>query len=120
MLLSHKTSKKNLYKILQSGYILPASITFQKELNPYDIDLKYIFTSCCPDTINIFDLTLLSYSIFFDANVIYDRVFYTNHHHSAGNISSSKKYPKNYKYIHRTLRSLYNHSMKIAHSIKMT
>ena len=90
--LFHQTDKYFIYNILETLYILPSNKTKNKNQNPYNVFLPYIFMSCC----NKKDFgSLFQYTFIFESNILYNRTFYTNENHSAGNIETSIYYQKN-------------------------
>ena len=90
--LFHETIYEYIYDIIDSKFLLSSYITKNKEQNPYDIYLPYIFMNCCIKE----DIKYLSpYTFIFSYDILYDRTFYINSNHSGGNIKTSTYFPKN-------------------------
>lgn len=66
--------------ILKSKALLPASKTHNKNQNPYNKDLPYIFFNACPDK-HIKHL-IASPILIFPIDILYNKTFYTNTTHS--------------------------------------
>ena len=100
----HETNNEYIYDIIDSKFLLSSHITKNKEQNPYNIYLPYIFMNCCIKE----DIKLLSsYTFIFSCDILYDRTFYINSYHSAGNIKTSTYFPKNTN-KNKLYNSLYN------------
>lgn len=110
--LLHQTDIENINNIIDDKYLLPSSITKRKMQNPYNIYSPYIFMSCC----NKKDFNNLhTYTLIFDIDILYDRCFYINDHHTGGNIKSSLYIKK-----HTPINKIYNELLiLLLHSKKM-
>ena len=103
--LFHETNNEYIYDIINSKFLLSSHITKNKDQNPYDIYLPYIFMNCCVKE----DIKYLSsYTLIFPCDILYNRAFYINSNHSAGNIKTSTYFSKNTskKKIHNSLYNL--------------
>jgi len=110
--LFHETDIENLYDIIDNKFLLSSYITKNKNQNPYDIYLPYIFMNCCIKE----DFQYLSpYTFIFPSTILYDRTFYTNTCHSVGNINSSNYFRKNTSktIIYNELSNLLTESKKV-------
>ena len=109
--LFHQTDNEYIYNIIDSKYILSSKTTQNKKQNPYDVYLPYIFMNCCvKEDIKYLD----KYTFIFSYDILYDRQFYINSCHSAGNIKTSTYFPKNTNknIIHKELYNLLQTSKK--------
>ena len=69
--LLHQTDEEFFNDIIEKKYLLPSSKTKNKNQNPYNINLPYIFMSCCDKK----DFTdIFPYSFIFDIDILYDRL----------------------------------------------
>lgn len=116
MLIFHQTEKAHIIDLLNSGYILPASKTKKKSQNPYDVHLNKIFFSTMPHKKSLLKI-LYSYTFVFDSSILYNKIWYMNTNHSAGNIKNSTKYDKYENNINRHLQKLWKKSYEIYKSI---
>lgn len=92
MFLLHQTDKQLINKIITDGYLRPASVTKQRNQNPYNVNLPYIFFSCCKKK----DFNkLFPYTFVFESNILDAHTFYTNTSHVAGKTASTVTISKN-------------------------
>lgn len=119
LVLIHETDTSYLPSIFKSKALLPASKTHNKNQNPLDKDLPHIFFNACPD--KHIKYLIASPILIFPIDILYNKTFYTNDRHSAGNLKTSTKYTKNTskKIIYNSLLELFNKSLKISKEIKM-
>jgi hypothetical protein len=90
--LFHQTDHEYISNIIDSKFILSSKTTQNKNQNPYDVYLPYIFMSCCiKEDIKY----LFPYTFVFSYDILYDRQFYINSRHAAGDIKQSTYFPKN-------------------------
>jgi hypothetical protein len=109
--LFHETNNEYIYNIIDSKFILSSKTTQNKDQNPYDVYLPYIFMNCCVKE----DIKYLStYTFIFSYDILYERTFYINSSHGAGNLETSTYFPKNTnkKIIHNELYNLLQTSKK--------
>ena len=100
--LFHETDIENLYDIIDNKFLLSFYITKNKNQNPYDIYLPYIFMNCCIKE----DFQYLSpYTFIFSSTIC----------HSAENINSSNYFRKNTSktIIYNELSNLLTESKKV-------
>ena len=90
--LFHQTDYEYIHNIIDSKLLLSSYITKSKNQNPFDIYLPYIFVNCC---IKEDFKYLFLYTFIFPYTILYDRTFYIDTCHSAGNINSAKYFSKN-------------------------
>ena len=112
MLLCHSTKIETLKNIYNDDKLYPSCITLNKNQNPYDFYLKYLFFYTIPDNEALIKTQNSSLTFYFDSNILANKTFYTNKLHSAGNLESSKKYEKYNKYINIILKKLFINSYK--------
>jgi hypothetical protein len=116
MLLTHRTTPENLEKILNDGFIRPATETGIKEQNPYEFNLKYVFFTAAD--MNATKLTLQGCQLIFEHSILTNHRWYTNTSHLAGISKNTKSYPPKYRYTNSVLSKLYKQSKDIGDEIK--
>lgn len=116
MLLTHRTTPENLEKILNDGYIRPATETNIKEQNPYDFNLKYVFFTVAD--IDATNLPLQGCQLIFEPVILTNHRWYTNTNHLAGISAKTKSYPPKYRNTNSVLSKLYKQSKDIGDEIK--
>lgn len=106
MFLLHYTTYNSVIDILESGFMLPSSETQNRNENPYDRFLPYIYFTTCPKA-RVKDIQ--PYAFVFPAKILRDRCFYTNERHSADYFDNSTYYGKDtsMKKINKALTELY-------------
>ena len=73
--------------------------------------MKYIFFNTLPYNKKI--IIIYPYTaLVFDSYILRSKIFYTNSYHSKGNISTAKKYPKEFSETKRILFDFYTQSLK--------
>jgi hypothetical protein len=117
MFLFHNTDMNGLLGILKDGKLLPASIVKHNNQNPYEFFSPYVYFNAIPNNKNNFS-QMYPIGIVFDSSILLNKIFYTNITHSAGDVSTSKKYKFNdINNINIVLRTLYTRSYKIYKNI---
>jgi hypothetical protein len=115
--LFHETINEYIYDIIDSKFLLSSHITKNKEQNPYDIYLPYIFMNCCMKE----DIKyLIPYTFVFSYDILDNRSFYINYNYSAGDIKTSTYFPKNTskKKIYNSLYNLLEKSKNMEKNLK--
>ena len=113
MFLFHITEPSSLEDILKSKYLLSSKVTGVMNETPQDIQpLPYIFMGCSNEVDRI---PFLGRCVFvFPMEILYDRLFYTNIYHSAGNLETSTRYAKHTPLpeIEKALDTIFQKSIK--------
>lgn len=108
----HQSDCNYFNDIIESGFILPSVKTKNINQSPYGI-LPYIYFSTLPKTVK-FQNCLSPCTFVFDSDILKNHVFYTRDMHGGSNLTTAKKYPKNYKYIDKILYDLFKKSYETA------